>query len=72
MFLRMVVKFPCGGIVGLAEADGLPLLFRCVRAFPALLRAGLNWENTMKKWKTPRIRMISVGCEINAYACADI
>jgi len=26
----------------------------------------------MKKWKTPRIRMISVGCEINAYACADI
>jgi coenzyme PQQ precursor peptide PqqA len=24
----------------------------------------------MKKWKTPRIRMISVGCEINAYACA--
>jgi coenzyme PQQ precursor peptide PqqA len=34
--------------------------------------AGPTWENAMKKWKTPRIRLISVGCEINAYACADI
>ncbi|HSY87418.1 MAG TPA: pyrroloquinoline quinone precursor peptide PqqA [Verrucomicrobiae bacterium] len=25
----------------------------------------------MKKWTTPRIRMISVGLEINAYACAE-
>jgi coenzyme PQQ precursor peptide PqqA len=33
---------------------------------------GSTWENAMKKWKTPRIRLISVGCEINAYACADI
>jgi len=24
----------------------------------------------MKKWKTPRIRDIAVGLEINAYACA--
>ena len=48
------------------------LLSEGVRAFPALIRAGLIWEKAMKKWKSPRIRMISVGCEINAYACADI
>lgn len=23
-------------------------------------------------WKTPKIREISLGCEINAYACAEI
>jgi len=26
----------------------------------------------MRKWKTPRIREISVGLEINAYACAEM
>jgi len=26
----------------------------------------------MKKWKTPRIREIAVGMEINAYACAKM
>jgi len=26
----------------------------------------------MKTWKTPRVREISVGLEINAYACADV
>ncbi|MBW8726308.1 MAG: pyrroloquinoline quinone precursor peptide PqqA [Inquilinus sp.] len=26
----------------------------------------------MKRWKTPKIREISVGCEINAYACATV
>jgi coenzyme PQQ precursor peptide PqqA len=29
-------------------------------------------EVTMKTWKTPRIREISVGLEINAYACAEV
>jgi coenzyme PQQ precursor peptide PqqA len=27
-------------------------------------------DHAMKKWKTPRIRDIAVGLEINAYACA--
>jgi len=26
----------------------------------------------MKRWKTPKIREIAVGCEINAYACATL
>jgi len=26
----------------------------------------------MKEWKTPAIREISVGMEINCYACAEI
>jgi len=26
----------------------------------------------MKKWSKPRIVEIAVGCEINAYACADV
>jgi len=26
----------------------------------------------MKRWKTPKIREIAVGCEINAYACATV
>jgi len=26
----------------------------------------------MKRWKTPKLREISVGCEINAYACAKV
>jgi len=26
----------------------------------------------MKKWKTPQIREIAVGMEINAYACAKM
>jgi coenzyme PQQ precursor peptide PqqA len=29
-------------------------------------------DMTMKTWKTPRIREISVGMEINAYACAEV
>jgi len=26
----------------------------------------------MKEWKTPKIREIAVGCEINSYACAVV
>lgn len=26
----------------------------------------------MMAWKTPKIVEIALGCEINAYACADI
>ncbi|MGO4725640.1 MULTISPECIES: pyrroloquinoline quinone precursor peptide PqqA [Inquilinus] len=26
----------------------------------------------MKRWKTPKLREIAVGCEINAYACAKV
>jgi coenzyme PQQ precursor peptide PqqA len=72
MFLTITDDFHVAELGGLQGARACPYYSPCVRAFPALLRAGLNWENTMKKWKTPRIRMISVGCEINAYACADI
>ncbi|MGK9230980.1 pyrroloquinoline quinone precursor peptide PqqA [Inquilinus limosus] len=31
-----------------------------------------DWRSLMKRWKTPKIREISVGCEINAYACATV
>ncbi|WP_437374693.1 pyrroloquinoline quinone precursor peptide PqqA [Inquilinus limosus] len=31
-----------------------------------------NWRSLMKRWKTPKIREIAVGCEINAYACATV
>jgi coenzyme PQQ precursor peptide PqqA len=30
------------------------------------------WRSLMKRWKTPKVREISVGCEINAYACATV
>ncbi|QJE74756.1 pyrroloquinoline quinone precursor peptide PqqA [Aerophototrophica crusticola] len=26
----------------------------------------------MKKWSKPRVVEVSVGCEINCYACAEI
>jgi len=26
----------------------------------------------MKRWTTPKLREIAVGCEINAYACAKV
>jgi coenzyme PQQ precursor peptide PqqA len=29
-------------------------------------------ETAMKKWKSPRVVEISVGMEINCYACAEI
>jgi coenzyme PQQ precursor peptide PqqA len=29
-------------------------------------------ELTMKTWKTPRLREICVGLEINSYACARL
>jgi coenzyme PQQ precursor peptide PqqA len=29
-------------------------------------------KETAMKWKTPVIIEIGVGCEINAYACAEI
>jgi coenzyme PQQ precursor peptide PqqA len=32
----------------------------------------LDRRSLMKRWKTPKIREISVGCEINAYACATV
>jgi coenzyme PQQ precursor peptide PqqA len=32
----------------------------------------IGWRNLMKRWKTPKIREIAVGCEINAYACATV
>jgi coenzyme PQQ precursor peptide PqqA len=31
-----------------------------------------GWRSLMKRWKTPKIREIAVGCEINAYACATV
>lgn len=34
-------------------------------------RYGLG-ELTMKVWKTPRLREICVGMEINSYACARL
>jgi len=34
-------------------------------------RIGLG-ELTMKVWKTPRLREICVGMEINSYACARL
>jgi coenzyme PQQ precursor peptide PqqA len=34
-------------------------------------RYGLG-ELTMKVWKTPRLREICVGLEINSYACARL
>jgi len=40
-------------------------------AFEINNRYGLG-ELTMKVWKTPRLREISVGMEINAYACARL
>ncbi len=33
--------------------------------------AWINREKTMT-WKTPKIVEISLGCEINCYACAEI
>jgi coenzyme PQQ precursor peptide PqqA len=36
------------------------------------LSAFTSGDAVMKKWKTPRIREIAVGLEINAYACAEL
>ena len=39
--------------------------------FETFNRYGLG-ELTMKTWKTPRLREICVGLEINSYACARL
>ena len=34
------------------------------------VRAKLTWEYIEMTWKTPKIAEVSVGMEINMYACA--
>ena len=37
-----------------------------------LARVKFGWREFAMKWKTPVIIEISVGLEINAYACAEV
>lgn len=37
-----------------------------------IVSAGSEGGKAMKRWRKPRIVEISVGTEINAYACADL
>jgi coenzyme PQQ precursor peptide PqqA len=46
-------------------------LHRYVRAL-TLVGKDSSGDKPMKKWTKPRIRVISVGLEINAYACAEL
>ena len=37
-----------------------------------LWRAKFGWREFAMKWKTPVIIEITIGLEINAYACAEV